>query len=123
MYANFQEESEEEKIVTDTCFVTTADYRSTMTSKVRALLESFEIPFRSYDEILANFDNTLAWFNDVLISVSSDAKKFKSLLLDCMKRLELKCSRIDKIELQLIKVMCDRDCLRTYFYKTEIYIL
>lgn len=41
MYANFEEESEEEEMVTGTCFVTTVADKSRLTSKECALLESF----------------------------------------------------------------------------------
>ena len=60
MYARFVEESEEEDKVTGRCFVNSGADKSPMTSKVRSLLESFEIPFCSYDPILSDFDNTLS---------------------------------------------------------------
>ena len=74
MYAKLEKGNEEEDMVNGKCFVNTGVDKSPMNSKVRTLLESFEIPFRSYDAILSDFDNSLSFFNDILISVSSDAE-------------------------------------------------
>ena len=74
MYANFEKGSVKEGMVTGKCFSTTSDDKSPMTSKIRTLLEYFEIPFSSYDAILSDFDNTISCFNDILISFSCDTK-------------------------------------------------
>ena len=83
MFAEYEEESEDKEKVTGKYFVSTGVDKSPVTSKVRTLLESFDIPFSSYDDILSDFDNTQFCFNYMIIFVSSDAEKSKSLLLDC----------------------------------------
>ena len=40
-----------------------------MTSKVRSLLESFDIPSSSYLTILSDFSDTLSYVNDMLMLV------------------------------------------------------
>ena len=51
--------------------------KSPMTSKVCTLLESFTIPLSSYLNSLSEFDDTLSYVNDMLISVSSEAEQSK----------------------------------------------
>ena len=75
------EEEEEEKI-TGKCFVSTSSHKSPMTSQVRSLLQSFNIPSSAYDSILSEFDATITYVNDLLISASNDAKKSNTLLLE-----------------------------------------
>ena len=112
MYARYEDESLDEEKLNGKCFVSTGVQNSPMTSKVHTLLEYFDIPFSSYDAILFDFDNNLSYINDMLISVSSDAEKSKSLLLESHKRLESKRCRIDNLELQFKNVTCDKDNLR-----------
>lgn len=53
-----------------------------MTKKVRDVLTSFNIPLTSYNDVFSDFDNTCTYLHDMLIFISSEAKKSKSLLYD-----------------------------------------
>ena len=74
MYARFEDGSSEEEKVIGRCFVLIGAEKSPMNLKVRSLFESFDIPFNSYDVVLFDFDDTIYYFKDMLISVSSDAE-------------------------------------------------
>ena len=65
--------------------------------KVHTLLESFDIPSSSYLTVLSNFDDTLSYVNDMLIFVSSEVERSKTLLFDVQNRLEIKKSRIENL--------------------------
>ena len=111
LYANFEEGSEVEETMAGKCFVTTDADKSPMTSKVRNLLESFNIPSSSYHSILYEFNGAVMYVNDLLISASSGAERSKSLMLETQRNSEFKKSRIDKLELELRNVNGDREKL------------
>ena len=116
MYVRFEEGSFDEEKVTGKCFVLTGGYKSPVTVKVHSLLESFDIPFSSYNIVLSDFDDTLSYVNDMLIFVSGEAKKSKSLLLETHKRLESKRRRVDNIELQLKNITLDTDDVNSVIF-------
>ena len=84
-----------------------------MTSKVRNLLESLNIPSSTYHAVLTDFDDTLSQLNDMLISTSTEAEQSKSLLYDVQNKMEVKESVIESLELQLRNVTIDSDFVRT----------
>ena len=66
--------------------------------------------------ILFDFDDTLSYVNDMLISISSEAEKSKSLLLEIQKRFVTKRSRVNNLELQLKNITLDRNIVRADKY-------
>lgn len=71
--------NEEDVETTGRCFLSTTP-KSPMTSKVRDLIFSLNVTLISYLTILCRFDETCSYLNDILISMSSEAKKSKASL-------------------------------------------
>ena len=82
-----------------------------MTTKVRAILESFNIPLIAYDAEITAFDDTVAYFDAVIVSASTEAQNLKTQLAETRRQLDIKRSRVDYLELQMKNVNCDRDSL------------
>ena len=82
-----------------------------MTTKVRSILQSFNIPLSAYDSEIIAFDDIVAYFDTLFISASIEAKKSTSQLLQVQKQLDFKKIKIESLELQITKIMCDRDSL------------
>ena len=112
LYAGFEEANSDEEKATEKCFMLNGVEKSPITLKVCFLLESFDIPFNSYNIVLSDFGDTLSYVNKMLIFGSSKAEKSKSLLLETKKCLETKRSRVDYLELQLKNITLDRDDVR-----------
>ena len=88
----------------------TAD-KSPMTTKVRNILESFNIPVHAYNSELVSFDETITYFGSNLVSASNEAKKLSIQLLETEKKLDLKNTKVDCLELQITNILVDRDNL------------
>ena len=75
MFAKMEEDSDEEQTyeVRGQCFVSKSTDRSPMTTKVRKLLESFNIPVSAYNSELVSFDETVTYFDSVVVSASNEA--------------------------------------------------
>ncbi|KAL7618630.1 hypothetical protein Lser_V15G03678 [Lactuca serriola] len=58
-----------------------------------------------------SFDETVTYFDSIVVSASNEAKKLSMQLLETQKKLDLKISRIDCLELQITNIMVDRDNL------------
>ena len=112
MYAKLEEESDEDAYeVHGRCFISKAVDKSPMTTKVRNILESFNIPVHAYFSELISFDETVTYFDSIVISGSNEAKKLSDQLLETQKRLDSKIARIECLELQITNIMVDRDNL------------
>ena len=83
-----------------------------MTAEVRDLLVSLNIPSNTYQAILTEFDDTFAYLNDILISMSREGERSKSLIYVVRNKLEVKKSVVESLELQLRTVTIDRDSVR-----------
>ena len=76
MFAEMEEESEEETYeVHGRCFVSKSADKSPMTTKVRTILESFNILVHAYNSELVSFDETVTYFDSIVVSASNEAKK------------------------------------------------
>ncbi|XP_052627545.1 uncharacterized protein LOC128134134 [Lactuca sativa] len=112
MFAKMEEESEDDLYeVRGRCFVSKFADNSPMTTKVRNILESFNIPVHAYNSELVCFDETVTYFDSIVVSASNEAKKLSVQLLETQKKLDLKITRIDCLELQITNIMVDRDNL------------
>ena len=111
MYARYEEVEEEN--VTGRCLVSKSGDTAPMTSKVRSLLQSFNIPSSTYDYVLTEFDTSVAYMNNLVISASNLAKKASTQLLETQRILETKKYKIESLELQITNIMVDMDNLNT----------
>ncbi|XP_023768575.1 uncharacterized protein LOC111917153 [Lactuca sativa] len=110
MFAKMEEESEEEAYeVHGRCFVSKSADKSPMTPKVRNILESFNIPVHAYNSELVSFDETVTYFDSIVVFASNEAKKLSMQLLKTLKKLDSKITKIDCLELQITNIMVDRD--------------
>nr|KAJ0207989.1 hypothetical protein LSAT_V11C500266000 [Lactuca sativa] len=109
MFASFEENCEED--VSGRCFVSKSTDKSPTTTKVRAILESFNIPLSAYDAGITSFDDTVAYFDSVIVSASTEAQNLNMQLVETRRELENKRSRVDKLELLMQNVKCDRNNL------------
>ena len=82
-----------------------------MTTKVRNILQSFNIPLSAYDSEIVAFDDIVAYFDNLFVSASNEAKKLSNQLLETQKKLDSKVVKIECLELQITNIMCDRDSL------------
>lgn len=106
-----EDESEEEEVMmVGRSFVTTTS-KSLMTKKVCDLLVSLNVLLSSYHGILSDFDGTCSYLNDMLISMSNEVEKTKTMLYEVRNKLEEKKTRIEGLELKVTNVMVDRDSL------------
>lgn len=62
--------------------------------------------------ILFDFDDTLSYVNNMLISISNEVERTKNLLLDTQKHFKFKKSWVDNLELQLKNITIDRDIVK-----------
>lgn len=106
-----EESEEEDEELTGKCFVTTTP-KSPLTTKIRDLLVSLNVPLNYYHAILSHFNETCSYLNDILISRSSEAEKSKSLLYEVDNKLEEKNSEIEGLEFKITNIMTDRDSIR-----------
>ena len=58
-----------------------------MTAKLCDLLKSFKTLSPCYTDFLVEFDSTCAYLNDMLISMSSEAERSKSLYYEAKNKL------------------------------------
>ena len=83
MYAKLEEDWDEETYEAyGRCFVSKTADKSPMTTKVRNILESFNIPVHAYNFELVSFDETVTYFDSIVISASIEAKKLSDQLLE-----------------------------------------
>ena len=108
MFASFEDCEEE---ISGRCFVSKSTDKSPMTTKVRAILESFNIPLSAYDAEIISFDDIVAYFDSVIVSASTEAQKLNMQLGETRRELEIKRSRVEKLEMQIKNVDCDRNNL------------
>lgn len=114
MYAKMEEDSDDDEQndeVCGRCFVSNSTDKSPMTTKVRNILESFNIPVSAYNYELVSFDETVTYFDSIIVSASNEAKKLSDQLLETRKMLDSKVTRIDYLELQVSNIMEDREQL------------
>ena len=81
MFASFEKNNKEEEI-SGHCFVSKSTDKSPMTTKVRAILESFNIPLIAYDAEITAFDDTVAYFDVVIVSASTEAQNLNTQLAE-----------------------------------------
>ena len=84
-----------------------------MTTKVCSILQSFNIPLSAYDFELIVFDDTVAYFHNLVIFASNEAKKSSSQLLEIQKQFDSKKIKVDYLEIEITNLMCDRDALNS----------
>lgn len=99
MFAQFEEEISNDKNVTRTCLISTRADKSPMTSKVRNIIESLNIPSSTYHAVLIGFDDTLSYLIDMLISMNREAKQSKPSLYHIRNKMEVKKTLVENLEL------------------------
>ena len=88
MFSQFEED--EDEMVNGCCFMTKSGDKSPMTTKVRSILQSFNIPLQAYDSEIIAFDDTVAYFGMFVVSASNEAKKLNIQLQETQKLLDSK---------------------------------
>ena len=97
-------EDGEEKEIFGHCFVSKSIDKYPMTTKVHNILESFNILVHAYNSKLVSFDETVTYFDSIIVSASNEAKKLSDQLLETRKMMDSKVTRIDYLELQVSNI-------------------
>lgn len=71
----------------------------------------------AYNSDLVSFDETVTYFDSIVVSVSNKAKKFSMQLLETEKKLHLKNTKVDCLELQITNIMIPK-FISNFLYQT-----
>ena len=80
MCAKCEDDYDEEII--GQCFVSKSANKSLMTTKVRSILEYFNIPLNAYNSEIVSLDATVAYLDSLVVSASKEAKKLSTQMLE-----------------------------------------
>ncbi|XP_023757104.2 uncharacterized protein LOC111905646 [Lactuca sativa] len=113
MYAKIEEDSDDEEFEEKgRCFVSKTADKSPMTTKVQKIIESFNIPRHAYNSELISFNETVSYFDSIVVSASNEANKLSMELLETKKRLDMKINNFDNIS--EISEFEDVDCSQLF---------